>query len=338
MNIPGRQISRRDAIRIASGAGFGIALGRFARADATPASPTERITLENPKVRVAIDPENGCGLLSLAVKKDDRWLDLSPNDRMQPGQKQCSWLMAPYSNRIENGVFRFEGREYKLRNGASHAIHGDARTRPWKIESQRSDFLHCSLRTSDFTDFNWPWPMELRLEFALEENVFTQRLSMRNLGTSTMPAGFGWHPYYLRTITQPDEPVLMQMNCAGVYPDTNGNCIPSGPAAKPAPDFDFSKATAIPRDRKYDHCFSGYDGKGAIKWPKSGVKIQYDCSPNVTHLVFYSPPDKPWFAVEPAANANNGVNLLDRGDATNGVIPLPAGEELKARFAIQVSA
>ncbi len=326
-------ISRREAVCLGGLATAAIAL-RSRAEDAGGA-----VVLENERLRVAVDPANGARLLAFAVKRDGRWLDVSPDGRAAGSTtKACSWMMIPYSNRIENGVFRFEGKEFQLKNGAAHAIHGDARNHPWKIAEQKSALLKCSLRSADFSDFNWPWPIDIGAEFSLEGNVFAQRLTIRNRGSTTMPAGFGWHPYYLRTLTQPDEPALLQMKFAGVYPDTNGNCIPSGPAAAPTADFDFSKPFAIPHDRKYDHCMSGYDGKGSIEWPRSGVKLEYDCSPNVTHLVFYNPPDKPFFAVEPAANANNGVNLLDRGDPTSGVIALPAGDELKANFSIKVTA
>lgn len=337
MNEKVEMISRRNALWRIGGL---TTAAMFCRAGvAAEAGAANPVVLENGRLRVVIDPENGARQMAFAVKHSGTWLNVSPDGRVPDASaKYCNWMMLPYSNRIENGKFRFEGREYQLKNGASHSIHGDARNRPWKIAARKSDLLKCTLRTADFPDFNWPWPMEIDAEFALEENVFAQRLVIRNRGSTTMPAGFGWHPYYLRSLTAADESVLLQANFRGVYPDTNGNCIPAGPPAPPTADFDFSKPFAIPRDRKYDHCMSGYDGKGTIEWPKSGVRLSYDCSKNVTHLVFYNPPDKPYFAVEPAANANNGVNLLDRGDPTNGVIPLAAGSELAAHFNIAATA
>lgn len=334
-------VSRREALRLVTLAATGLALGARAQTGAVPPAwaKREEVAIENDLLRVVVSPSDGAGMLAFAVKRDGKWIDVSPNATgPNPPLRYCNWMMLPYSNRIENGAFRFEGKSYQLKNEKAHAIHGDARNHPWKVEAKRGDLLKLSQRSSDFADFNWPWPVEFDAEFALEGNVFAQRLAIRNRGATTMPAGFGWHPYYLRTLTQPGEEALVQMKCTGVYPDTNGNCIPAGPPEALAPDFDFSKPTVVPPDRKYDHCFSGYDGKGSIAWPKAGVKLDYDCSSNVTHLVFYNPPDKPWFAAEPAANANNGVNLLDRGDPTHGVIKLPAGAELTASFAMRVSA
>lgn len=326
--------SRRDALRTGAFATFGLLLlSRGQRADARHA-----ILLDNGKLRVAIAPDEGANLLALSVRQGGRWLDVAPNCLGEkPAMKSCSWMMLPYSNRIENGAFTFEGKSYQLKNPKGHAIHGDTMSRPWKVGRLEKNSLRCSLHSADFPDFNWPWSVEFTAEFALEEDALVQRISIRNRGTTTMPAGFGWHPYYLRTLTKTDEPVLLQMNCAGIYPDTNGNCIPAGPPVPPTPEFEFIKPRAIPTDRKFDHCFSGYDGKGTIAWPQSGVKVAYECSKNVTHLVFYSPPDKPWFALEPAANANNGVNLMAAGESTHGIIALPPDDELKASFTTRVS-
>lgn len=326
-------ITRRDALRLGSLATFGLLLRSQAQTSG------REIALNNGTLRAVVAPDEGATLLAVQVRRGGAWLDVSPNcTGGKPAMKQCSWMMLPYSNRIENGAFTFEGKTYQLNNPKGHAIHGDTMRRAWRVDGSKPAALRCSLRSADSPDFNWPWPVEFAAEFALEGNEFVQRLVIRNRGTTAIPTGFGWHPYYNRTLTQAEEPVLMQMSTAGIYPDTNGNCIPAGPPAPPTADFDFTKPRAIPTDRKFDHCFSGYDGKGSIAWPKSGVKVSYDCSANVTHLVFYSPPDKPWFAVEPAANANNGVNLLAKGDPSHGIITLPAGEELKASFVTRITA
>lgn len=47
-------------------------------------------------------------------------------------------------------------------------------------------------------------------------------------------------------------------------------------------------------------------------------------------------PAKPYFAVEPVTNANNGVNLLAEGDPTSGVRALQPGETLDATFDVLV--
>ncbi len=348
MKATSSPVTRRKILSAAGAAAAGWLCGCRTGAKKTPAvpspapagataAPRQEVTLQGDRIRVVADPAHGMGLISFAVRREGQWLDVSPDGRA-PGaaMKQCSWMMIPYSNRIENGRFTFEGREYQLRNGRGHAIHGDVFARPWRVVRERAGLLRCALRSADFADFNWPWPIDVEAELAVEGDVFAQRLRIRNRGRTPMPAGFGWHPYFNRTLTRPDEPVLLQIRFTGVYPDTNGNCIPAGPAAPVTPELDYSKAKPVPRDRRYDLCACGFDGRATIEWPESGVRLAWECSPNVTHFVYYNPIDRPYWAAEPAANANNGVNLLAKGDPTHGVIPLPAGGEVKAHFAIRV--
>ena len=300
------------------------------------ARPAE-VELANEQLRVVVNPAKGAGIMACAVKRRGEWVDVMPDAR-KPATKMrfSSWLMLPYANRIRDGKFSFEGREYALENAKNHAIHGDGRNRAWKVLEQTPTSLKLGLNSTDFADFNWPWPIEAEYEFVLDGDRFIQRLHLVNKGETTMPAGFGWHPYYLRELTSPGEPALLQLNFSGIYPDDDHDGLPDGPAAAPPADLSYSTAKEIPRGRLIDACCRGYDGKGSIEWPESGVKLFYECSPNVTHVDYFNPDDRPVFALEPTANARDGVNLLARGDSGTGVIPLKAGEAIEASFALRV--
>jgi aldose 1-epimerase len=147
-----------------------------------------------------------------------------------------------------------------------------------------------------------------------------------------MPAGLGWHPFYNRALTRPDEPVYLQMAVQAVYPDAHGNRIPSGPPEPLSPAQDFSQARLLAPDAFLDTCFQGYDGRGHIAWPQSGIRLSFRCAPSCTHLVIYNPLAQPYFAVEPVTNANNGVNLAARTDMRSGIVRLQPGESLAADF------
>jgi aldose 1-epimerase len=150
-----------------------------------------------------------------------------------------------------------------------------------------------------------------------------------------MPAGFGWHPYFGRTLTRDGEPVHLQFTVTGVYPDAHNNRIPSGPPQPLTVKQDHSTGKILDPDDFWDACFQGYDGKGAITWPETGLRIAFDCSPECTHLVVYNPP-LPIFAMEPVTNANNGVNQLAAGRADSGVAILEPGGCLSAHFDMHI--
>jgi aldose 1-epimerase len=228
--------------------------------------------------------------------------------------------MIPYSNRIEYGRFAFDGVTYQLEDAAHHAIHGDVRFREWEIEEASATHLGCAISSAAFADRNWPWPYEARVEYRVQGNVFASRLRLWNRGETAMPAGFGWHPFYRRSLTRDGETVRLQMKVQAAYPDAHGNRIPSGPAEPVSAAQDFSLEKPLLPDHFLDTCFRGYDGRGHIAWPESGIKLSFRCSSACTHLVIYNPTGQPYFAVEPVTNANNGVNLHSHGDAGSGIV------------------
>lgn len=298
---------------------------------------SDPVILQNEKLRAVITPERGAGMLAFQANCGGEWVNVMPDAREERhGLTWCNWMMVPYSNRIENGVFRFEGKEYTLENGENHAIHGDGRNRVWCAEDVTDTYLRCDLQSTAHKGFNWPWAIEARGEYEIMENVFSMRLSLWNRDTTPMPAGFGWHPYFMRWLTREGEPALMQMTVHGIYPDANDNRIPSGPAEPPAEGVDFSHEKMVKPGSFFDCCCTGYDGGGTIRWPESEVKLTFKCSPNLSHLVIYNPDGKEYFAAEPVTNANNGVNLLAEGDPASGIVTLAPDESLEARFDIVV--
>ena len=82
-------------------------------------------------------PEYGCCWSTLRISLKGKWVDLlKPLSDDRPPFRYGSYLMAPWSNRIVQGTFEFEGMRFHLRKNFPDdtAIHGDVRTRPWHID------------------------------------------------------------------------------------------------------------------------------------------------------------------------------------------------------------
>jgi len=295
------------------------------------------VALENQHLRAILTPNPGVSLLALSARRGDTWLDLTPDAREPDCDLKCaSFLMVPYSNRVENGAFTFQGHRYQLERGAEHAIHGDVRTRPWEIAAQTQTHLCCTFDSRAHENVNYPWPFSVRAEYEIEDRAFIARLTLWNRGDAAMPAGFGWHPYFNRTLTNPSEPVHLCFQAQAAYPDANDNRIPSGPPQPLAPNQDFSTERVLTPDNFLDTCLRSYDGGGHITWPASSVRLRFACSPTCTHLILYNPAGKPYFAAEPVTNANDGVNLLTRGDADCGTAVLEPDQSLEAIFELHL--
>jgi len=300
-------------------------------------NPVDPVELHSDRFRVSVTPARGGSILAMAVKKNGEWVNVTPDARLPETQmRAASWLMLPYSNRIRDGKFTFEGREHVLANAKNHAIHGDVRNRPWKVVDQTPNRLVLEFDSATVADFNWPWPILARVEIEVEGDRLVQRLKLENRGDTTMPAGFGWHPYFRRWISRDGEPVELKFHVTRLHPDDNADGLPDGPSVPLPAELDFSESRPL-GDLRLDSCFGGFDGRAEIGWPESGVRLFMECSPNVTHLVCFAPADRPLVAVEPVANASDGVNLLATGAEHSGVIPLPAGQTLEASFTIRAA-
>ena len=295
------------------------------------------ITLVNDHLRTAIDPNQGTGLHSFQACRDGAWLSLMPDvDDPSCDLAAASFLMVPYSNRIAQGTFTFAGQQYKLQNASNHAIHGDVRKRPWTIAQQDTDRLVCTFKSADCENVNWPWPFAVRAEYELDGPALRQRLVIENRADRPMPAGCGWHPFFNRAPTPTDSAVHLEFQVEGAYPDGYGNRIPSGPTEPLGYHQDFRAAKPLAPNNFLDTCFHGYDGSGHIAWPASGIRLRFACSAACTHLILYNPPGKPYFAMEPVTNANDGVNVYAHGDQTSGIAVLQPGQALEASFEMQV--
>ena len=183
--------------------------GVFAVSPEGAAEEVEPVELRSERFSVVVSPARGGSLLAMRVKRGEAWLDLMPD----PGSRGSSWLMLPYSNRIRDGRFVYDGREYQLTGAKNHAIHGDVRARPWTIVEQTPSSLVLSFDSAEFPDFNWPWPVRATVGIRLSGDQVEQTLRLENLGETTMPAGFGWHPYYRRWLTRDGEPVVLGARC-----------------------------------------------------------------------------------------------------------------------------
>lgn len=295
------------------------------------------IALEHRHLRTVVDADRGCGLLAFAVRRGGDWLSLMPDVHQGLSDLPfASFLMVPYSNRIENGRFTFAGQQYQLKGAEGHAIHGDVRERPWEVVERTPARLAARFDSAAHQEVNWPWPFEVRAEFELGAAGLTQRLALWNRGDGPMPAGCGWHPYFNRQLTAEDGEARLCFHAEGVYPDANHTRIPSGPPEAAEENEDFGQEKVLEPGNFLDTCSWGYDGGGYIRWPGSGVRLGFRCSEACSHLIIYNPKGTPHFAVEPVTNANNGVNLLDRGEPTAGTRVLEPGEALEAEFALDV--
>ncbi|TPV94507.1 MAG: aldose 1-epimerase [Myxococcales bacterium FL481] len=293
------------------------------------------LELQTDHLRLGIDPGIGASVRNLDVKLEGQWTPLwyPAPDRFSDLRTPACYVLAPYSGRVRDGKFEYNGQPVTLASPEHHAIHGHVRNRPWSLVERSA--ASCKLRflSSAFSDMDFPFPFVVELEYRLSGAQLRIELKLFNIGTASMPAGAGLHPYFARTLTDPQERATLQFACQGVYPSEDVP-IPTGPAQAVPPDWDFSSAREI--DVELDHCFAGWDGRAAIRWPGSGLTATLEASDTCEHVVVYAPADQPFFAFEPVTHVNDAVNLLTRGVEGHGLVDLAPRDHLSYAMTLKL--
>lgn len=249
------------------------------------------------------------------------------------------FLMAPWCNRIAGGRFGFQGDAYGVRPNTrdATAIHGDVRERPFAILDRSPISVHLGLDKRSDAGRNWPWPFRATARYELDDATLTCELGVTNEGRKAMPAGVGFHPYWMRRLWDERDDVRIQANCSARYP-LDGK-IPMGPAIN-SPLCEKLRAGTPVGTQALDDVFSGSLDGATISWPRSGVRARFACSPELSHAVVYVPTNEhggvlPWFCLEPVSVVNDGFNLMERGVAGTGVRVLGPGESLLAKWSVR---
>ena len=295
-------------------------------------------TIENDHLKLEVLPEAGASIANLAARVRGSWLPIlrpTPQDAVVARNSSlfACFVLVPWSNRLQDARFAFRGRTYQLKPNTpeGYAIHGDVRKRPWHSGPASKTSLAYTFDSRDFTDVNFPFPFAVRLEYALAGATLSTTVELTSRAAEAMPAGMGFHPYYRRTLLDDAEQVEISARAPRVYPQL----VPTrGPVPITAAQ-DFSRPRAL-GEQDFDSCFAGWDGNATIVWPGSGVRARVACDPPLDHMILFAPPGKPFFALEPVSNANNGFNLAELGDPDAGVHVLAPGATLRGVFRLTV--
>jgi aldose 1-epimerase len=105
--------------------------------------------------------------------------------------------LLPWPNRLADGHYRFEGREYQLpidEVSASNAIHGLTRWLNWRAVDQQPDRVTMALRLHPRPGY--PFSLDVRLTYRLADDGLAVHAEAVNVGSQSLPFGVGFHPYY----------------------------------------------------------------------------------------------------------------------------------------------
>jgi len=109
-----------------------------------------------------------------------------------------SALLSPWVNRVRNGNYSFEGRNYQLpinEPNLGNAIHGLLARKPFKCVLGNHSATLTYKYSAEEKAYPFPFDMQLIYEFSAH-NEFLIHFEAKNTGAGNMPFACGWHPYF----------------------------------------------------------------------------------------------------------------------------------------------
>lgn len=210
----------------------------------------------------------------------------------QSGARSC--IMAPFSNRIEDGFYEFDDTQHQLYNPVNpqrEAIHGFARVIDFEVkkiitDEHKAELILFTNKIRKDVFKGYPYAVDIEVKFVMKDNELHVDITGHNKGSEAAPFGCGWHPYFKTSEEGIDHLVLTVPASKVVMVDEK--LIPLGgedaySSISEVPEADFRPSKDIYQntigDREVNYCYAELqpekDGliRSSIRDPKNGLKI-----------------------------------------------------------------
>lgn len=242
-------------------------------------------------------------------------------------------VLFPFPNRIEEGHYFFEGKEFQLDVNfpqENNSIHGLVYNKPFKVNetSITPDSCQITMSYDSSGEIGYPFPFCLSITYRLLQGELQCATVITNTGTTRMPYGFGWH-HYFKTGNMIDVNSLSFSSTAML--EVNSQMIPNGGS------IEYKEYASIKTlgNTQFDNCFrleEGAETAVVLKDEPSRLSIILKFnSVDFPYLQVYTPPARKTIALEPMTCAPNAFNNK------LGLQVLEAGEVKSLDFTISVS-
>ncbi|MFP4340457.1 MAG: aldose 1-epimerase [Cyclobacteriaceae bacterium] len=307
-----------------------------------PFGSLEQITFFNDSSGDLISflPSYGACITRLVFKGTNIIDGFSDYEMLQTDERFRSAWLFPWVNRIKDGKYSFEGREYQLpvnEKQRNTALHGFAFGQKFILEDVG---LSENIATARFTyrydgHFpGYPFPFDLELDYVFSgKEGFTANYQVTNQGKFNMPFGAGFHPYFCFD----DRDVSgwhLQLPDIKHHFLTDERLIPTGETVS----FDHFTQPKPLGDIELDHCFALaaedekvetilYDAE-----KKQQIRVWQECGEDqFNFLQVFIPPTRDVIALE---TISSGIDAFNNGQ---GLIIIEPGQSREASMGIQMT-
>jgi aldose 1-epimerase len=276
---------------------------------------SERVSIASGPHQAEFAPGGGGRLTRLSTGGHD-WIVPLTATEWPAGKwpRAGSYPLAPYSNRIRDGVFTFNGARHVLQSvpGRPQAVHGAGLFQAWQVRNRTEDSVDLVL-TQPAGVLGWPWPFECVQRWRLDSRGLSLTLAITNQGDTAMPFGLGIHPYFTAQ--------RVTLHARRIWP-SGADGLPAGSQVTHVRELRQS-------DEGCDTYLSQWQGRATLHWP-DGHELALHADPAFAHLVVYTAPGADFLCVEPVTNVADAFNLAAAGDTRTGMRELAPGERFSA--------
>lgn len=282
-----------------------------------------RVTLHHPTLGHAMSlvPEQGATLTDLRFFGTNVLEGYEKPEEL--GDTWCkSAILFPFPNRLRDGRYTWLGKDYAFpvnEAPTQTAIHGFVRYERFREVSVETTEDHAEIQLqmeSPGTNPGYPFPFRLDLFFRMTlEPRLTVGFRVRNLHTTAIPVGFGWHPYF-RLAPRLDDHFMFFPACERVEIDER--MLPTG---KRVP-YDVFAEERLVGETTLDTCFRVRDEVSSyrlsLRAPGHSMFIEANRD-GFPFFQVYTPPWRGSVALEPmtcnidAFRNGEGLVSLDPG-------------------------
>ncbi len=227
----------------------------------------------------------------------------------------ASSILFPFANRINKGIYNFNGTSYKLKINAEkegNAIHGLIYNKSFKIVRQEisNDYALISLVYEEKQkQQGFPFTYEIVLTYILTDTNLELNVKVKNTDISSFPFSIGWHPYFYSS------------NLYNSYLEFSSHQKIKVNEDKIPVDVEkiILKDSFQIKEKHFDDCFML--NKDAVIFTTPNYSIELTSSSKEKYIQIYTPSNRETIAIEPTTapadcfNNKRGLQILNPNDA-----------------------
>ncbi len=266
---------------------------------------------------------------------------VEPFDESQTPPMACGIVLAPWPNRVRDGVWEHDGKRHQLaitEPAKNNATHGLLRFTPYTLVDRSEEMV--TIAATIYPQSGYPFLIETVVQYRLVDDGLEVTHSLQNVGADAAPVAVGAHPYF-RIGDVPTEQLSISLAVESHF-DTDDRLNPVAEVPVQDTEFDLRQPSLL-GERSFDdgfgqgivnddgevaHRLEAPDGRALTIWGDSA----FDC------VQLFTPPAFPRAGGPARAVAIEPMTApADAFNSGKGVHWLAPGEEWTVRWGVRYS-